>query len=138
MNLSLFVTDNIVELLVKIIEFTQQRQKALIRNINNMHLPGFVPKDLDAEEFSALLHDAIGEYARSKRLLLRDTHNIKFGTAGSFTVEPVIDQHAKELLVENLNEYLELQLDRLLENSLNQRVAAELVRQKQGIVSAFE
>ena len=132
MNLTSLVTDNIAELLVKIIEFTQSRQKILTQNINNIHNPGFVPKDLAVDEFSGLLNNAINEHTRSQRLLLCDTKNIKFGAASSLEAQPTIDKYAKELLEENRNEYLKLQINKLLENSLNQRVAAELLRQKTG------
>ena len=138
MNLSSTITDNITELLIKIIKFTQVRQKVLTRNINNIERFGFEPKDLEVDEFSDLLHDAINEHARSRRLVLRDTENIKFGAAGSFEVAPIVDGYAKELLEKNRDEYLVLQIDKLLENSLNQRAAAELLKQKQGMVSIFE
>ncbi len=138
MNIPALITDNIAELLIKIIEFTQTRQKILTRNINNIHTSGFVPKDLEVDDFSELLHDAINEHARNGRLLLRDTENIKFGEAGSFEAKPIFDTYAKELLEENSDEYLELQINKLLENTLNQRVAAELLKQKQGKVSIFE
>lgn len=137
MNLSSLITDNTTELLVKIIEFTQCRQKVLTLNINNVHSPDFVPKDLAVDEFSGLLHTAIDEHNQNQRLLLCDTENIKFGCAGSFEVRPQADTYAKKLLEENADEYLELQTDKLLENSLNQRVAAELLKQKQGMVSIF-
>lgn len=124
------VTDNISELLTKIIEFTQSRQKVLILNVNNMCQPGFVPKDLAVEEFSGLLEKALDEHSRSQCLVLCDTENIKFGASGSFEVQPAVDKYAKELLEKNHEEYLELQTNKLLENSLNQRLAAELLRQK--------
>ncbi len=138
MNLQSLITDNIAELLVKVIEFTQTRQKILTENINNIHSPDFAPRDLAVDEFSDLLNHAIDEHVRSQRLVLRDTNNIKFGAAGSFEVKPSVDKYAKELLEENRNEYLELQINKLSENSLNQRVAAELLRQKQGVISIFE
>lgn len=138
MNLTTMITDNITEVLVKIIEFTQIRQKVLTQNINNIHVPAFVPKDLEVDEFSDLLNNAISEHSRSRRLVLCDTENIKFGAAGSFEVKPVVDEYAKEVLEENRDEYLELQINKLLENSLNQRVAAELLKQKQGLISIFE
>jgi len=139
MNLSSLITDNIAELLVKIVRFTQTRQKILSRNINSVHSFGFVPRDLEVDEFSELLKDAIEEHIRRQRLVLRDTENIKFGVSGSFEVKPVVDEYAKELLEENRDAYLELQISKLLENSLNQRVAAELLRQKQqGMISIFE
>jgi len=84
MNLSSLITDNIAELLVKIVEFTQTRQKILSRNINNIHSFDFVPKDLAVDEFSELLNNAIDEHILNQRLLLRDTENIKFGISGSF------------------------------------------------------
>jgi len=135
MNLSSLITDNVAELLVKIIEFTQTRQKILTRNINNIYNPGFAPKDLLVDEFSDLMNNAIDEHIRSYRLVLRDTENIKFGVSGSFEAKPVEDKYAKELLEEDIDEYIELQINKLLENSLNQRIAAELLKQRQGIVS---
>ncbi|MGA1979206.1 MAG: hypothetical protein ABSG99_01390 [Sedimentisphaerales bacterium] len=138
MNLTSLITDNIAELLVKIIEFTQSRQKILTQNINNIYRSGFVPKDLAVEEFCSLLNNAINEHTRSRRLLFCDTKNIKFGAVGRLETQPTIDIDAKKLLEENRNEYLELQINKLLENSLNQRLAAELLKQKQEITSIFE
>jgi len=138
MNLLSLITDNITELLVKVIEFTQTRQKILMQNINNIHSPKFVPKDLVVDEFSALLSGAIHEHIQNQRLVLRDTENIKFGIGGSFEAKPVVYRYAKKLLEENRDEYIELQINKLLENSLNQRVAAELLRQRQGMISIFE
>ncbi|MHC4423924.1 MAG: hypothetical protein ACYSWR_04570 [Planctomycetota bacterium] len=138
MNLASLITDNIAELLVKIVEFTQARQKILSRNINNVHSFGFVPEDLAVDEFSQLLGEAIDEHIRNQRLVLRDTESIKFGVSGSFKAKPIVDEYAKELLEESRDEYLELQISKLMENSLNQRVAAELLRQKQGMISIFE
>ena len=138
MNLASLIVDNIGELLVKIIEFTQTRQKILSRNINNVHSFDFVPKDLAVDEFSELLNGAIEEHIRSGRLMLHDTGGIKFGVSGSFEAKPVVDEYAKELLEENRDDYLELQISKLLENSLNQRAATELFRQKQGMISIFE
>ena len=135
MTLSSLITDNVTELLVKIIEFTRARQKILTQNINNIHNPWFVPKDLLVDEFSDLLNSAIDEHIRCRRLVLHDTENIKFGICGSFEVKPVVDKYAEELLEKNQDEYIELQINKLLENSLNQRIAAELLKQKQGKVS---
>jgi len=135
MNLTSLITDNITEILVKIIKFTETRQKILTRNITNIHDPGFVPKDLAVNEFSNSLNNAIDEHIRNQRLVLRDTENVKFGVSGSFKVKPLVDECGKELLEESRDEYLELQINKLSENSLNQRVAAELLRQKQRPVS---
>jgi flagellar basal body rod protein FlgB len=137
-NTTSLFTDNITELLVKIIEFTQTRQRVLTRNINNIHSPGFIPKDLAVDDFCNLLSNAINEHITNRRLVLCDTENIKFGISGGFEVKPVTDKYAKQLLEENQDEYIELQINKLLENSLNQRIAAELLRQKQGMISVFE
>jgi len=135
MNLTSLVTDNITEILVKIIEFTHTRQKIIIRNITNMNNPGFVPQKLAVKEFSGLLNNAIDEHIQNRRLLLRDTESIKFGTSGNFEVKPTVDKYSKLLLEKNRDEYLEKQTKKLLENSLNQRVATELLRWKQKTVS---
>lgn len=138
MNLPSLATDNITELLTKIIEFTHTRQKILTQNMNNVHSQGFIPKDLNVDEFSELLKDAVNEHIRSQRLLLRDTENIKFGEEGRIEIRAIPDKYAKEMLENNPDEYIELQINKLLENSLNQRVAAELLRQKQGTASVFD
>jgi flagellar basal body rod protein FlgB len=132
MNLLRLVTEDIPELLVKIIEFTHIRQKILIQNITNCHSPGFVPKDLEVNEFCNLLNDAIDGHIQNKRLILRGTENIKFHINNGLQIKSVADEHARQLLKENREEYLELQTNRLFDNSLNQRIAAELLRQKQG------
>ena len=135
MNLTSLVTDNITELLVKIIEFTCTRQKIIIRNITNMNNPGFIPKKLAVKEFSGLLNNAINEHIQNHRLLLRDTESIKFGTSGSFEIKPTVDKQSKLLLEKNRDKYLKEQINRLRENSLNQKVATELLKKKQEPVS---
>ncbi|MHC4070399.1 MAG: hypothetical protein ACYSR8_12650 [Planctomycetota bacterium] len=70
--------------------------------------------------------------------MLCDTENVKFGAAGNFEAIPRVDEYAKELLETNRDEYLELQVNKLLENSLNQRIAAEMLRQRKGMISVFE
>ena len=134
MNLMSLITDNITEILIKIVKFTQTRQKILIQNIINVQNPGFVPKELDVNEFSDVLNNAIDEHVRNQRLVLRDTENIKFGASGSIELNPVIDEHGIKLLEENRDEYIERQINKLWENSLNQKLAAELLRQKQGTI----
>jgi flagellar basal body rod protein FlgB len=135
MNLLPCATDNISELLIKIIEFTHFRHKTIIQNIRNINNPGFVPKDLNIEEFCDLLNKAINEYLQNQRLVLCDTENIKFGSNSDLVAIPSFDECAKELLEENLFGYLEMQIDKLRENSLNQRAAAELLRRRRGIDS---
>lgn len=137
MKIASLITDNITELLVKIIEFTRTRHKILARNISDISSLGFVPKDLVADEFSDLLNSAIDEHIVNRRLVLRDTENVKFGIGGSFKVKPTVDKYAKDLLDENRDKYIELQKNKLLENTINQRVAAELLKQKQGLTSVF-
>jgi len=130
MNLQESVNDNVAELLVKIIEFTQYRQKILVNNINNIHTCDYEPHDLDVEGFSDLINRAIDEHISNYRLLLFDTETIKFGTGGSLDIKAVPDVNAKALLEDNKDGYLEHQINKLLENSLNQKIAAGLLRKK--------
>jgi flagellar basal body rod protein FlgB len=122
------ITDGITGVLIHIIEFTDIRHKILNQNINNMHTPDYVPQDLPVNEFSELLDAAIDEYVQSQEFWLCDNSNIKF--SGGFYVRPISDEAAKSLLEEDRDGYLELQINKLMENSLNQRLAAELLRQK--------
>jgi flagellar basal body rod protein FlgB len=131
MNLPTLTTDNITEVLLKILEFTQSRQKILIQNINTMHSEGFAPRDLPVNEFSKLMAQALAEHAQSGRLILRDGENVKFGANGTFEAVAAIDENAKSLFEQNRDEYIHSQINKMLENSLNQRIAADLLRQKQ-------
>jgi flagellar basal body rod protein FlgB len=132
MNLSSLVRDNITEILIRIVKFTQTRHKILIQNIINIRDPEFVPRELEVNEFSSLLSHAVDEHVRNQRLVLSDTENIKFDTEGRLEIQPVVDELGKKLFKENREEYLERQMNKLWENSLNQKLAAQLLRQKQG------
>jgi hypothetical protein len=131
MNLLPLATDNISDLLIKIIEFTHSRRKTILQNIKNIRCPGFVPKDLKTDEFCSLLNDAISEFTLNQRFVLHDTENIKFASSGILIAIPIVDTCAKKLFEENLYEYLELQINKLWENAINQRVAAELFKKRQ-------
>jgi len=123
--------DNLTEVLFKVLAFTQTRQKIIIKNINCANLPGYVPCDLPVDEFAGLLNLALDEHIQKDRLIFCDTDNIKFGTKGSFEAKPIEDNDAIELLQKNKDRYLEMQINKLLENTLNQRFAAETIKQKQ-------
>jgi flagellar basal body rod protein FlgB len=131
MDLLILITEDITTLLIKIIEFTHVRQKILIQNIKNIHSPGFIPKDLELDEFCSLLNHAIDEHIQSRQAILRDTENINFHISGGLQVKSVVDEFAKQLLEENRDGYIKSQVNKLFENSLNQRVAAELLKLKQ-------
>jgi len=135
MNLTPLLTDNIAEILINIVKFTQTRQKILIQNIINVQNPGFVPEELEVDEFSDVLNYAIDEHVQNRRLVLRDTDNIKFGTGGGIEFKPIVDKYGIKLLEQSKEEYIERQINKLWENSLNQKLATELLRQKQGTIS---
>jgi len=137
MNRLSLIRDNVSDLLVRIIEFTHTRQKVLTENIRNIHTAGFMPKDLAVQEFARALNEAIVEHVQSQRLVLRDTDNIKFSACTRLQAMPIVDEYASEMLEHNKDEYLELQINRLVENRLNRKIAAELLRQKQQTFAPF-
>ncbi len=126
------IADNISDVLVKIIYFTQLRRRVLHDNLGKADEPGFVPQDMPVREFAEALNGAVAEHLQHQRLLFRDTPNVKFGPNNTMEVRPVADLQAHALLRANRDEYTELQISKLLENCLNRRVAQELLRQKCG------
>jgi hypothetical protein len=64
--------------------------------------------------------------------VLCDGKNVKFGSQGAFEAKLIVDQYSKELLEESQDQYLEFQINKLLENSINQKVAKELLKQNYG------
>ncbi len=133
MELLSLIPDNLSELLVKIVRFTELRRDVLYENIHSTRKPGFAPRDMPMLEFVQILNGAIAEHLQHKRLLFSDTENIRFGKNGRMQITPLPDEHAKTLLQSNRDEYTEMQVAKLLENSLNRKVARELLRLKCGI-----
>jgi len=130
MNLTEPVTDNVSELLFKIIEFTKVRNKVLTANLKNTKTKGYVPRDLAVEEFAEAMDVAIAEHIQNERIIFCDSDNIKYGPEGRFEAEVVADLYAKELLETNSDEYMEFQINKLSENAINKKLALELLREK--------
>jgi flagellar basal body rod protein FlgB len=137
MDLSSTTTDNVTEILEKIIEFTERRHGLLTNNILGINEPDFIPKDMDVTGFAELMGQAVSEHVRSQRLLLRDNDNIKFGTSGNFKCNAVIDNHAQNTLNEDAEAYMRLQLKKLSENTINNEVAKRLLEHKQTANQTF-
>jgi len=124
--------DNITELLIKIIEFTAKRDKIIKTNISKAGDETYVPVDLDTEGFADILTAALTEHLRNDRLLLCDSETVKFGINGKFEVLPIVDKQAKQLFENDIESYLKLQFKKLSENTLNRKIATELLRRKLG------
>jgi len=131
MKLSTTTTDNISEVLTRIIEFTDRRRDVLTRNLFDYETTGFQPKDLPVCEFAKCMAEAVSEHLRSKRLLLCDRDNITFGEEGDFDVAAVVDSEAENILKQDTKQYLQMQIHKLSENLMNNRIAVELLKQKQ-------
>jgi flagellar basal body rod protein FlgB len=127
------IADNISDVLVKIIHFTQSRRRVLHANLHRADDPAFVPQDLPVREFAEALNVAVAEHLQNRRLLFQDTPNITFGPNGTMDIRPIPDADAGTLLQTDRDQYTELQINKLLENCLNRRVAEELLRQKRGV-----
>lgn len=130
MNLCSNITDNVTELLVHIVEFTERRNKLLMNNVLEYSRPGFTPMDLDVTGFAELMTDAVSEHVQNERLLLRDTETIRFGCEGVFESSPVADESAKKLIKNDIRKYLKMQARKVTENLFNKRVASELLAKK--------
>jgi len=130
MKLSSTTVDNITEVLTRIIEFTDRRREVLTRNLFDYQIEGFIPKDLPVCEFAECMTEAVSEHIRSQRLLMCDRDNVSFGEEGAFDVSPVIDTEAEKLLKNNTKQYLQMQIHKLSENLMNNRIAVELLKQK--------
>jgi len=126
--------DNITEVLTQIIEFTERRYDVLMRNLFDYKSEGFRPKDLPVGEFAECMTEALSEHLRSHRLLLCDREHITFGQDGYFDALPTVDLEAEKLLKSDVMQYLQIQIHKLSENSMNKRIAVELLKQKQRLL----
>jgi flagellar basal body rod protein FlgB len=123
-------TDNVVEILSKVLEFTDRRAKVLHNNIVNVNTENYRPADLDATTFADLMGQALSSHLISERLILIDSEYIKFGADGTFEAIPFTDTQASELLVTDTKQYLKHQMKKISENLMNKKVAAQLIEQK--------
>ena len=98
MKVATTTTDNITEILNRIIAFTELRRDVLTRNLFVYKQEHFRPKDLPVGEFSKCMTEAVSEYLHSRRLLLCDKKNVYFGEEGTFEALPTIDHEAEQLL----------------------------------------
>jgi len=130
MKVSTTTIDNITEVLARIIEFTERRREILTRNIFDYKTSDFQPKDLPVCEFAECMTEAVTEHLRSQRLLWCDRDNVIFGEKGSFDALPVVDAEAAHLLNTDTKQYLQMQIHKLSENLMNNRIAVELLKQK--------
>jgi hypothetical protein len=137
MDLLSFIPDNITEVLVKIIRFTELREAVLRCNIKHGATFGYMPTDLPVTEFAQILNEAVSEHLRCGRLLFRDTANVVFCQDGQMSIRPVVDQAANELLQANPDAYLGLQRTKLLENSLNRKVSQQLLKHSCSAIMAL-
>lgn len=132
--------DNVTEVLMRIIDYTEKRRDILTRNIFDFHNDGFLPQDLPESEFACQMTQAISEHLRTARLVFCDSAHIRFGNGRAFDILPVPDAQSQKLLKTNVKDYLKLQIQKLSENLMNNRIATELLRHQQQRLeqSAFE
>lgn len=130
MDLSSLIRDNVDEVLVKIIQFTHVCHKVILDNINNCRSAGFIPRQVDAEDFAKVISAALSEHRRTRRLALCDSKSVSFMSGGRLSVKSKIDWVAKLLFEKDLDQYLNLQRQRLSENTINNKTACALLGQK--------
>ena len=131
MKTSTMTTGNITEILNRIIEFTELRRDLLTRNLFDYKQDNFRPKDLPLCEFAECMTEALAAHLQSQRLVLCDKENVFFGEEGAFDAVASVDAEAEKLLQNDVKQYLKLQIKKLSENLMNNRIAMELLKQAQ-------
>ncbi len=131
MNLNISpITDNITDLLNRILDFTERRNEVLTRNLFDYRNLGFEPCDLPVQEFTDTMTRALAEYIQNKRLLLEDSPHVHFLDQCDFDASVVIDHEACGLLKQDTQAYVNNQIQKMSENMIHNRIATELLRQK--------
>ena len=125
------IINNITEVLLRIIHYTERRRDVLTRNIFDYRQADYCPQDMPEAEFAQRMTEAVSEHIRSERLLFCDSEHVRFYGGGGFDIQPVPDAQAKDLLSRNVHDYLKLQIQKLSENLMNNRIATELLRHQQ-------
>jgi hypothetical protein len=129
-ELSSLVRDNIDEILVRIIQFTNIHHTILTDNLRNSRETNFVPMYVDVEDFATVISTALTEHQKSKRLSLCDSRTVNFISGGEFEIEPQVDVQAADLKEKDFIAYIELQKERMRENISNNKAACALFYHK--------
>ncbi|HBG25758.1 MAG: hypothetical protein A2Y10_02310 [Planctomycetes bacterium GWF2_41_51] len=129
-ELSSLVRDNIDEILVRIIQFTNIHHNLISENIRGCRTAGFIPMCIDVEDFAKVISVALTEHQKTKRLALCDSRTVTFLQDGEFALEPQVDFEAADLMCTDLQTYMELQKSRLRENIANNKAACTLLYHK--------
>jgi len=82
-------TSNTIQLLERVVNFTEQRHELILENVANVSTPGYVQKDVNPRDFQQALADAA-----TKR---RQTFNGRIDPASTDTVEFVSDSSTLRL-----------------------------------------
>jgi flagellar basal body rod protein FlgB len=130
MDLSSLIRDNIDDILVKIIQFTHIRHRIILENIENCHTVGFVPRQVNVEDFAKVISVALSEHQRTNRLVLCDSETVIFSSGGRLSIKPQIDTAAHRLFKEDFDRYICQQRQELNENAINNRTACALFGHK--------
>lgn len=125
--------DNVIEVLEKIVEFTQRRHDILTDNILNVTTDGFIPMDLNVDGFADVMANAVAEHIENDRLVMMDMKDLQFGENGTFTSDASVDHHSHSLLQDDVQNYLRHQIRKYSENLLNKKFAFEILKQRQNL-----
>lgn len=113
--------------LERMMQFAGARNTLLNDSIANLDTPGYIPKDVSAEEFQGAMRDAmVREESGSSGARFQDTANIQFDSDG-IRLEPTAT-HENILFHDGNDRSLERLMQGLSENFLAFRYAAELFR----------
>ncbi len=123
--------DNLTEILTQIIDFTERRRQLLTRNLFDYKTDGFRPYDLPIAEFTECMTEAVAEHITARRIVVRDRDHVRFEEDGCFDAEPMVDHNAEKLLLSDPKQYLRLQIHKLSENLMNNKIAVQLLKHKQ-------
>lgn len=120
---------NTIGALEKTLAFTEARNKVLAENIANVTTPEYRAKQLDPAEFQAALRSAIDKRCESNEpLRLESTEQFHQDEMGFLKVTPTDKPPENLLFHDGTNARIEKQMAMLAENTLMNKVAAELLR----------
>ena len=137
MKVTTTTIDNLTEILTQIIDFTERRRQILTRNLFDYKTEGFRPYDMPVSEFAGCMTEAVAEHITAQRIVVHDREHVRFEGSGCFNADPVVDDNAEKLLVSDPKQYLRLQIHKLSENLMNNKIAVELLKQKQQRLSSI-
>ncbi len=129
-----------IQMMDKMLAFTEARHQVLAENIANVDTPGYATRHLDPAAFQNALREALDESKASpeKGFALPSSRQFSVDEQGRLEVDPTVEPAGNLLFHDRTNIRIEEQMADLAENAMMHQLTSEMLRSRyEGLTKAI-